>query len=284
MTQTHELSTLEETIVGEPDKLAVSTSAVSGEAEEEIHLPGPSLLPVLLAASLLVLGLGFVLSSILATIGAVMVGFVIVTWARPARAVTEAPMEAAEDVGHDEAAGSSLNWWGMIAFLLTEAVLFAYLISAYLYLRTVVATQWPPEGTERLHTLLPTIATGLLLSSSIPIHWASSGIRKGNNRQLQIGLGLTILLGAIFMSMQLFEYATAELTPQTNVYGSVFYTLTGFHGAHVLVGLGMLVATFWHASRERYSAESHFGVRAAELYWHFVDVVWVILFVSLYLL
>jgi cytochrome c oxidase subunit 3 len=256
----------------------LGSSPFSGEPDQEIHLPGPSALPLVLAFGLLVLAAGALLNYYIAGIGLLICVGTIVAWARPALApVTDATAEPLEG-------GDDLNWWGLLWFLLTEAVLFAYLIAAYLYIRAVIAPEWPPEGTERLHLTLPAINTGLLLLSSLPIRYAGRSIQRGQQRGLVVGLALTILLGALFIVLQGYEYAVAGFTPQTNVFGSIFYTLTGFHGAHVLIGLGMLSVALWHAARGRFSAERHFGVQAAELYWHFVDVVWVVLFVLLYVL
>jgi heme/copper-type cytochrome/quinol oxidase subunit 3 len=287
MSQIERTSELEQLAANEPAKNAVATSAVSGEPEEEIHLPGPSFLPVLLALGLLALGLGLVVSYLLAIIGAVFTTFIIAVWARPRAAVTEVALETStEAAGHGEqaASASSLNRWGMLTFLLTEAVLFAYLISAYLYVRYVIAPQWPPQGMEELDIVLPSINTVLLLASSFPIHWASAGIRKGNQRQLVLGLAATIGIGVVFLALQAYEYLNLGFTPSTNVFGSVFFTLTGFHGAHVLIGLVILSFVLWHAMRGRFTAQEHFGVTAGEMYWHFVDVVWIVLFALLYLL
>jgi heme/copper-type cytochrome/quinol oxidase subunit 3 len=256
----------------------VGSSPVTGEADQEIHLPGPSALPLLLALGLLVLSAGLLLNFYIAAIGVVATGVAILAWARPALApATEATAQPLEG-------GDDLNWWGLLWFLLTEAALFAYLIAAYLYIRAVIAPEWPPAGTEAPHLTLATVNTGLLLLSSIPVRWAGHAAERGRQRSTVIGLALTIVMGGLFLALQGYEYATLAFSPQTNIYGSVFYTLTGFHGAHVLIGLLIMGAALWHAARGRFSAERHFGVQAAELYWHFVDVVWVILFLSLYVL
>jgi heme/copper-type cytochrome/quinol oxidase subunit 3 len=287
MAQTQGVSSLEQIAQSEAHKGAVATSPISGEPEEEIHLPGPSWLPVLLALGLLVLGVGLVLNIVAAIIGAVFTSFVIAIWARPRMAVMDVPLETATEAaehGDHAATASSLNWWGMLTFLLTEAVLFVYLISAYLYVRYVIAPQWPPQGVEGLDIVLPSIGTALLLASSFPMHWASAGIRKGNQRQLVLGLAATIGIGVVFLCLQVYEYFHVSFTPSSHVFGSVFFTLTGFHGAHVLIGLVMLGFVLWHATRGRYTAQEHFGVTAGEMYWHFVDVVWIVLFVMLYLI
>lgn len=274
------------TLTAEPDeKLTVASSTVEGAPEETIHLPGPSALPLLLGVGLLLIAVGGVTFWAVSIAGMIVTLFAIVSWARPAGAVAADPLEQTTEAahGHEAAEGSALNWWGMVWFLLTEAVLFGFLIAAYLFIRNVTATEWPPAGVERLELVLPSIATGLLVASSFPMHWAASGIRKGNLNQLRYGLLATIIMGVVFLSMQAYEYVSIGLTPQQNVFGSIFFTLTGFHGFHVLIGLAMLSMTLWYAARGQFSARSHFGVTAAEMYWHFVDVVWILLFVSLYI-
>jgi heme/copper-type cytochrome/quinol oxidase subunit 3 len=256
----------------------VGSSPVTGEADQEIHLPGPSALPLLLALGLLMLSAGLLLNFYIAAVGVVATGVAILAWARPALApATEATAQPLEG-------GDDLNWWGLLWFLLTEAALFAYLIAAYLYIRAVIAPEGPPAGTETPHLTLAAVNTALLLLSSIPVRWAGHAAERGRRRGTVIGLALTIVMGGLFLALQGYEYATLAFSPQTNIYGSVFYTLTGFHGAHVLIGLLIMSAALWHAARGRFSAERHFGMQAAELYWHFVDVVWVILFLSLYVL
>lgn len=175
------------------------------------------------------------------------------------------------------------GWWGMVLLIATEATLFIYLIASYFYLRFYAAT-WPPKGIERPEILIPAINTVILLSSSIPMHLADMGIRSGNVRRLRIGLAGSFILGAIFLSLQLFEYSRLTFQPQTNVFGSLFYTITGFHGAHVMVGLILIAVTEVKALRGYFSAEHHLAVQTTAMYWHFVDAVWIVVFTSLYLL
>jgi heme/copper-type cytochrome/quinol oxidase subunit 3 len=178
---------------------------------------------------------------------------------------------------------SNVNRLGLYIFIMSEAVLFANLIAGYLYLR-FIQPQWPPEGTGHLDLVFPTVNTLILIASGVPMHLAHKAAERGNRQRLIVGLALTILLGGIFIAGQGWEYANAGFTPSTNVFGSTFFTLTGFHGAHVIVGLTFLVITFVLALRGRFTAERNFPVEAAALYWHFVDVVWVVLFAVLYVL
>ncbi|MHB1007283.1 MAG: cytochrome c oxidase subunit 3 [Chloroflexota bacterium] len=176
-----------------------------------------------------------------------------------------------------------VNRLGITIFIMSEAVLFANLIAGYLYLRFTHG-QWPPEGTPELELLLPGVNTLILIGSGIPMHLAHKAAERGDRRTLIWGTVATLVMGLIFISGQGWEYTHAGFTPQTNVFGSTFFGLTGFHGAHVLVGLTFLSVVLVLSLRGRFSREHHFPVEAAALYWHFVDAVWVVLFAVLYIL
>jgi cytochrome c oxidase subunit III len=193
-------------------------------------------------------------------------------------ATTQQPEHAAE--------GRPFAWYGMVFFLASEAVFFANLIASYLYLRVFNGGDWPPkiDHLTKPEVLIPSINTVILLSSSFVMHWAVTGIKKGNKSRLAWGLGLTALMGAVFLGGQAYEYVHNGFGPWDGVFGSVFYTLTGFHGAHVTFGVLFMLVVFLRAARGDYSKSHHFSVTAIEMYWHFVDVVWVILFTVLYLL
>lgn len=190
-----------------------------------------------------------------------------------------------EALAEHEPQGRSFGWYGMVFFLASEAVFFANLIASYLYLR-VRAGAWPPtaEHLTRPEILIPGINTIILLSSSFPMHFAGRAAAKGDRRGLVVGLGLTALLGAIFLGGQAYEYAHNAFGPSTGVFGSTFYTLTGFHGAHVTFGVIFLIIVFLRASRGHFTKDKHFAVNAVEMYWHFVDAVWILLFLVLYVL
>ena len=179
----------------------------------------------------------------------------------------------------------SLAWYGMVFFLASEAVFFANLIAAYLYLR-VRAGQWPPEPFTHIEfeRVIPIVNTIILLSSSFPMHFGARAISRGNYKFGWKMIGLTALLGAIFLSGQAYEYSHAAFGPSAGVFGSTFYLLTGFHGAHVTAGVLLLITLAIRASRGQFTKDKHFAVTAGEMYWHFVDVVWIILFSVLYLL
>lgn len=184
---------------------------------------------------------------------------------------------------HGESGGRGVNWWGMIFFITSEALIFANIIASFLYLEI-------RNGSWHLPTelLFPLINTFVLLGSSFPIHYlAGRGIARGNQRNLKLGLFLTILMGAFFLGGQAYEYSGLfgqNFTPQASVFASSFFTLTGFHGLHVTVGLIFLLIVWLRALRGDFTAKKHWAVQAGEMYWHFVDGVWVVVFSTVYLL
>ena len=183
---------------------------------------------------------------------------------------------------HGQEEGRSIGWWGMIFFITSEALIFANFIAAYLYLEI-------RNGSWRLPTELtyPLINTCILLASSIPVRFAGAAIVKGNQRNLKIGLFFTVLMGAAFLGGQAYEYTGLfgnHFTPSASIFGSSFFTLTGFHGLHVTVGVIFLLICLLRSLRGDFTAKRHFAVQAAEMYWHFVDGVWVVVFSLVYLL
>ena len=190
--------------------------------------------------------------------------------------------------GHAAESGTTarpLGWYGMIFFIASEAVFFANLIASSLYLR-FRADVWPPQYNIyhfEMNKVLVGINTVILLSSSLPMHWAGRSAVRGNRRGLILGLLGTVILGSTFLSIQLFEYTHSNFGPQSGIFGSTFFTLTGFHGAHVTAGVIFLTVCLVRSIRGDFSITKHFAVQAAEMYWHFVDAVWVLLFTVLYL-
>lgn len=171
--------------------------------------------------------------------------------------------------------------WGMSLLIATEGALFAFLLFSYFYLDSRSPGPWPPTGPPSLSIVIPN--TIILLSSSATLMWAEAGIRRGNVGRLKVGLLLTILLGAIFLSLQGVEFMSKTFGPTTDAYGSAFFTITGLHGSHVFVGLVVLSVILVMAWRGKFSEENHYYVSNAAMYWHFVDVVWLFVFTSLYI-
>ena len=196
-------------------------------------------------------------------------------------------MQPIEDVLPHHASGPrAFGWWGVVWLIATEATLFAMLIASYFYLRFRGGPVWPPDDIEPPKLVLPLIMTVILLSSSIPVHMAERAAKRGDNRMLRIGLALGFVLGAAFLGITWgveWPETLHEFGPTTNSYGSMFFTITGFHGAHVLGGLGFNLWSQIRASRGAFGPERHLTIQNFTLYWHFVDVVWIAVMLTLYI-
>ena len=129
---------------------------------------------------------------------------------------------------------------------------------------------------------MPFLNTLILLTSGTTVTWAHHALKEGNQRSLINGLWLTVLLGITFTSLQAYEYANAAFSFSGGIYGSTFFMATGFHGAHVIIGTLFLVVCLIRAYKGHFTPDHHFGLEAAAWYWHFVDVVWLFLFTSIY--
>ena len=172
---------------------------------------------------------------------------------------------------------------GMLLFIISEVMVFGAFFTAYFFIRVVSGAEWPAEGTE-LPKLIAGINTAILLSSSITMHWAQTSIKHGNRGGLRAGIVATFLLGATFLFIQVNEYAHVGFAPHDHAQGSVFYGLTGLHGAHVAVGLTLLGMVTVRAFRGHFTPEHHRGVEVPGIYWHFVDVMWIIVYTTIYVL
>ena len=206
---------------------------------------------------------------------------------------------------------------GMSWFIFSEVMFFVAFFGALLYLRVFSvpwlggagnnvetgAVLWPdftaiwpliktPDGTTTTAMGwfgLPLINTVLLMTSSVAAHFAHSALLKNNRKGLKAWLGLTIILGVAFICFQVLEYAHGyseemRLYLDSGVYGNTFYLLTGFHGMHVTLGCIMLIIMWLRVLKGHFTPDNHFAFQAASWYWHFVDVVWVMLFVFVYIL
>ncbi len=181
--------------------------------------------------------------------------------------------------------GKATGWWGMVFVIFTEATFFSILLTSYWYFRFRFGPVWPPPDIGKPDLSLVLIMTPILLLSSAPMHWAELGIRRGRNWQLKLGLLLTFLMGVTFLVLAAVEYSRTldEFTPRTGIYGTLFYTITGFHGIHVFGGLVMNLWLQYYSWRRRFTAERFLPVQVVVTYWHFVDAVWVFILTSLYL-
>ena len=193
-----------------------------------------------------------------------------------------APQDPSSQASHSHA-HPDFRVWGLLVFLLSESLMFGGLFAAYLVLRSG-AEMWPPEGTE-VELLLPTLNTIILVSSSFVIHFGDEAIKKGNVKGLRLWYAVTALMGLIFLGGQVYEYLTLGYGLTTNTFSNCFYVMTGFHGLHVFVGILLILGVLWRSRRDgHYSEQKHTGVEMAEIYWHFVDIIWIVLFTLLYLM
>lgn len=174
----------------------------------------------------------------------------------------------------------SSGWWGMLCIIATEAALFAYLLFSYYYVGAQVVSGWPPDGLPKLELAIP--GTIVLLVGSATMAWGEAGVRKGRKGQLLIGLGLSIVLALAFIALEGTEWTRKSFSLMTNAYGSLYFTVTGFHLLHVIVGVLMLAMLFWWACLDYFGARRHSTVSIAVMYWHFVTAVWVAVFFTFY--
>jgi heme/copper-type cytochrome/quinol oxidase subunit 3 len=175
---------------------------------------------------------------------------------------------------------------GMWIFLLSEVMFFTALIGAYIILRFSKPDAWAAPG-ETLNVPVTAINTFILICSSVTMVKAYAAAADGNQKYLRIWLVATVLIGATFVGVQAYEYNELihhGFLPSSGLYGSTFYTMTGFHGFHVSMGVLCMMFVTWKAFRGKYSAADHRGVEVIGLYWHFVDLVWIILFTIVYLI
>ena len=194
--------------------------------------------------------------------------------------------------------------WGMVWFIFSELMFFGGFFAALFYARHLAlpmladaqllwpgfTAAWPSAGPGAVDTLItpvnawgiPALNTLILLTSGATVTWAHWGLQKGRQTQLKLGLALTVVLGIVFISLQIHEYAEAAFTIRDGIYGATFYMLTGFHGFHVMLGTVMLSIILLRALAGHFTPERHFAIEAVAWYWHFVDVIWLLLFVFVY--
>jgi cytochrome c oxidase subunit 3 len=190
---------------------------------------------------------------------------------------------AAVHADHDHGGHADARLFGLATFLVADGMTFAGFFAAYLTFRAV--NPLPPGSSYELELVLPAINTVLLLVSSYTFHRAGRGLLRGDGAACRLWLLLTAALGAAFLAGQMVEYFHLPFGLTDNLFASTFYALTGFHGLHVTLGVICILIVWWQARQGgRVNATTPFGLEAAELYWHFVDGIWVILFGILYLL
>ncbi|MCP8937444.1 cytochrome c oxidase subunit 3 [Alsobacter sp. SYSU M60028] len=172
------------------------------------------------------------------------------------------------------------GWFGMIALVATEGALFAYLLFSYFYFDVQYGRSWLPDPLPAFRLSGPN--TAILVVSSLTMVWAERAARRGANGRAALGIALSFVLGLVFVGIQLMEWKDKTFNYASSSYGSLYFLITGFHMAHVVAGLLVLAALLAWTLLGYFDARRHAPVSIGALYWHFVDVVWLCVFFSLY--
>jgi heme/copper-type cytochrome/quinol oxidase subunit 3 len=189
--------------------------------------------------------------------------------------------------GHHTRAVQSGLLMGMILFIVSEFMFFVSFFWAFFHSSLAptveIGAMWPPRGIEVLDPWhIPFVNTLLLLTSGVTVTWAHHAILAGAKKQAVVSLVFTLILGATFTGFQVLEYLEAPFAINSSVYGSTFYIATAFHGLHVLIGSIMLAVCLVRVSKDHFNKFHHLGFESAAMYWHFVDVIWIFLFITIY--
>jgi cytochrome c oxidase subunit 3 len=271
----------------------MTMSAGHDQPNHPYHLVDPSPWPFMGAVSGGVLAVGMVLfmhdiTGWLLPVGILAVIATMFLWWR------DVIKEAVHQGHHTRVVQLGLRY-GMILFIASEVMFFAAFFWAFFdaslfpgELKQVARSEftggvWPPAGTEVFDAFhLPFLNTMILLLSGCTVTWAHHALIHGDRNGLLQGLALTILLGMLFTGVQAYEYSHAAFGFTDGIYASTFFMATGFHGFHVIVGTIFLIVCFFRAYAGHFKPDHHFGFEAAAWYWHFVDVVWLFLFICVY--
>ena len=191
--------------------------------------------------------------------------------------------EAVEEKAHSEVVKIGFRY-GMLLFIASEVMFFVAFFWAFFNAALYpVGGAWPPEGVSTIPPFdLPLLMTMILLLSGCTVTWAHHAIIEGDTKAAAKALGITVGLGIFFLCFQVYEYGHAPFGFKDGVFSSAFFMATGFHGFHVLVGTIFLAVCWIRTAKGHFTPESHFGFEAAAWYWHFVDIVWLFLFVAVY--
>jgi cytochrome c oxidase subunit 3 len=264
----------------------MNTHAHDSHAKHPYHLVDPSPWPVVgsIAAGVLTVGLVLFMHGGATWVWPIGLALVLVTmffWWR------DVVREGTFKGFHTPVVQIGLRY-GMLLFIASEVMFFSAFFWAFfnasLFPTEAIGGIWPPEGVHPFDPFqLPLLNTLILLTSGVTVTWAHHALREGDRKGMLQGLGLTILLGLTFTSVQAYEYAHAAFGFRDGIYSSTFYMATGFHGAHVIIGTIFLIVCWVRGYLGHFKPDHHFGFEAAAWYWHFVDVVWLFLFVCIYI-
>nr|YP_004285950.1 cytochrome c oxidase subunit III [Bycanistes brevis]ADM26331.1 cytochrome c oxidase subunit III [Bycanistes brevis] len=249
------------------------------------HMVDPSPWPIFGATAALLTTSGLTMwfhynSPQLLTLGLLATGLVMLQWWRDI--VREGTFQ-----GHHTPTVQKGLRYGMALFITSEVFFFLGFFWAFFHSSLVptpeLGGQWPPAGIKPLNPLeVPLLNTAILLASGVTVTWAHHSITEGNQKQAIQALILTILLGFYFTILQAMEYHEAPFSIADSVYGSTFFVATGFHGLHVIIGSSFLTICLLRLIKFHFTSNHHFGFEAAAWYWHFVDVIWLFLYMTIY--
>jgi cytochrome c oxidase subunit III len=265
----------------------MSDSHGTHSAKHPYHLVDPSPWPIAGAVAALALTVGGVLfmhgnmwGNIVMPLGFLGILATMFFWWRDV-------VNEGEHQGHHSPVVQIGLRYGMALFIASEVMFFVAWFWAYfnasLFPTEAMGHVWPPAGVQTFDPFeLPLLNTLILLLSGVTVTWAHHAMREGDRQGLIQGLSLTILLGLTFTGVQAYEYSHAAFGFKDNIYSSTFFMATGFHGAHVIIGTIFLIVCWFRATAGHFKPDHHFGFEAAAWYWHFVDVVWLFLFICIY--
>nr|YP_009178786.1 cytochrome c oxidase subunit 3 [Peronospora tabacina]ALJ78424.1 cytochrome c oxidase subunit 3 [Peronospora tabacina]ALJ78471.1 cytochrome c oxidase subunit 3 [Peronospora tabacina] len=251
------------------------------------HLVDPSPWPFIISFGLFFLTFGsamyfhnYIGSNILTLIGFLLIILTMYTWFR------DIVREAVYEGQHTKQVQFGLRN-GMLLFIFSELLLFVSFFWAFFHSALApipeIGSLWPPLGIETVNTWgIPLLNTIILLSSGATITWAHHSIVFGDRQNTIISLIITILLAFFFTLIQSYEYIEISFSVSDSVYGAIFFLITGFHGIHVIVGTIFIIVSTIRLINHHFTKQHHFGFEATAWYWHFVDVIWLFLFVTLY--
>lgn len=251
------------------------------------HLVDPSPWPLIASVSVLLLTMGGVMymhsyigGGYLLSLGFLMVLYTMFVWWRDV--IREATFE-----GHHTSVVQVGLRYGMLLFIVSEVMFFVAFFWAFFHSSISPTVElgavWPPKGITILNPWeVPLLNTAILLLSGATITWAHHSIIAGRRNQAIYGLVFTILLAFFFTALQGMEYVEATFKISDGIYGTTFFMATGFHGFHVIVGTLFITVCLIRLIKYHFTRQHHFGFEAASWYWHFVDVVWLFLFISIY--
>ncbi|HVC49616.1 MAG TPA: cytochrome c oxidase subunit 3 [Burkholderiales bacterium] len=272
------------------------------ENKQGYYVPTPSIWPIVGSLALLSLAIGATLlfNDLKGGLPMLGIGFAILVYMLFGWFGTV--IRESESGRYNRQVDTSFRW-SMSWFIFSEVMFFSAFFGALFYARVIsvpmLATQkllwpnfvasWPSSGPYLTNAFrpmqawgIPAINTLILLTSGATLTWAHWGLVKNNRVQLKLGLLVTVLLGLSFVTLQAHEYLHAAFSLSTGVYGCTFFMLTGFHGLHVMLGTTMLIVMLVRSLKGHFTPEHHFAFEAAAWYWHFVDVVWLLLFIFVY--